>query len=143
MIFSNFDKIETVDYDTHIRLRWLMYFYYFFSRVHNNSLFAGHRAWSSDHVLSLSHPYFSICIFYLFIFFLLLLCVCIYSYEQDDADASFSQDSEDLTEKRKKREIRLDIGEGNSWNVVMPFAPHTHGALAGNEEIRTRVCVCV
>lgn len=91
---------------------------------------------------SLSHPYFSICIFYLFIFFLLLLCVCIYSYEQDDADASFSQDSEDLTEKRKKREIRLDIGEGNSWNVVMPFAPHTHGALAGNEEIRTRVCVC-
>lgn len=25
----------------------------------------------------------------------------------------------------------------------MPFAPHTHGALAGNEEIRTRVCVCV
>lgn len=80
MIFSNFDKIETVDYDTHIRLRWLMYFYYFFSRVHNNSLFAGHRAWSSDHVLSLSHPYFSICIFYLFIYFFLVVVVRLYLF---------------------------------------------------------------
>lgn len=103
MIFSNFDKIETVDYDTHIRLRWLMYFYFFLGYttiVCSRAIVRGHPITFS---LSLILIFPFVFFIYLFIFFLLLLCVCIYAYEQDDADASFSQDSEDLTEKKKEK----------------------------------------